>query len=66
MVNICESIDVWIRTAHISIVCLFSAMEKALLFIDNRELPPTWKKEELLGSDDEDQDDDEEVILIVF
>ncbi|KAH3856905.1 AT-rich interactive domain-containing protein 4A-like isoform X2 [Dreissena polymorpha] len=36
------------------------AMEKALLYADNRELPLNWKREELLGSDDEDQGDDEE------
>lgn len=38
-----------------------TAMEKALLYIDSRELPPSWKKEDLLGSDDEDEGDNEEV-----
>lgn len=35
------------------------AMERALLYMDNRELPSNWNKEELLGSDDEDDDDEE-------
>ena len=37
------------------------AMEKALLYLDNRELPSHWKKEELLGSDDETLSDDDDV-----
>lgn len=37
------------------------AMEKALLYADNRELPSTWKKEELLGSDEEEEEVEEEV-----
>ncbi|XP_052766988.1 AT-rich interactive domain-containing protein 4A-like isoform X2 [Mya arenaria] len=36
------------------------AMEKALLYADNRELPTSWKRDELLGSDDDDQDEEEE------
>ena len=36
------------------------ALEKALLFIDNREVPPSWDKEDLLGSDNE-EDESEEV-----
>ncbi|XP_053407670.1 AT-rich interactive domain-containing protein 4B-like isoform X2 [Mercenaria mercenaria] len=36
------------------------AMEKALLYIDNRELPATWNKEEMLGSDDDEGDEEED------
>ncbi|KAL4238041.1 DNA- binding [Mactra antiquata] len=36
------------------------AMEKALLYVDNRELPSSWNKEEMLGSDDEDQEEEED------
>ena len=34
-------------------------MEKALLYIDNRELPVSWNKEDLFGADyDSDFDED--------
>ncbi|XP_041351844.1 AT-rich interactive domain-containing protein 4B-like isoform X2 [Gigantopelta aegis] len=39
---------------------LKTAMEKALLYFDNRELPSQWKREELLGSDDENLSDDDD------
>ena len=32
------------------------SLEKALLFMDNREVPPSWDKESLLGSDDEEDE----------
>ena len=38
-----------------------AAMEKALLFVDNRELPLSWNKEELLGSEDEEPEEVDEV-----
>jgi hypothetical protein len=34
-------------------------MERALCFLDKRELPGSWSKEELLGSETEDAGDDE-------
>ncbi|XP_064621700.1 AT-rich interactive domain-containing protein 4B-like isoform X2 [Lineus longissimus] len=37
---------------------LKSAIEKALLYVDNHELPLSWKKEELLGTDAESGDSD--------
>ncbi|XP_074659928.1 uncharacterized protein LOC141912547 isoform X2 [Tubulanus polymorphus] len=40
---------------------LKSPIEKALLFLDSKELPPSWIKEELLGTDSEGDDDGEEL-----
>ncbi|PVD26271.1 hypothetical protein C0Q70_13941 [Pomacea canaliculata] len=37
-----------------------AAFEKALLYYDNHELPPNWKKQELLGSEDEDEGGDDD------
>lgn len=42
---------------------LIAAMEKALLYVDNRELPVAWNKEEMLGSDDEEVEEEEDVCI---
>ncbi|XP_071080254.1 AT-rich interactive domain-containing protein 4B-like [Haliotis cracherodii] len=39
---------------------LKTALEKALLYFDNHELPGPWKREELLGSDEEEDMGDED------
>ena len=50
----------------ITVICLnITAMEKALLYLDNRELPASWKREEMLGSDEDDADEEEDVSEIV-
>ena len=41
-------------------------MEKALLYIDNRELPPTWNKDELLGPDYESDFIDDKVEFYII
>lgn len=41
-------------------------MEKALLYIDNRELPASWNREEMLGSDDDEQEEEEDVSCCFF
>lgn len=36
------------------------AMEKALLYFDNQDLPPSWDHDELLGTDDDEDFNEEE------
>lgn len=43
----------------------FVAMEKALLYYDNQDLPPSWDHDELLGTDDDEDFNDEEVWYIL-
>jgi hypothetical protein len=38
-------------------------MEKALLYYDNQDLPPSWDHDELLGTDDDEDFNDEEVYI---
>ncbi|ESO93493.1 hypothetical protein LOTGIDRAFT_119273, partial [Lottia gigantea] len=40
------------------IPALKSAMEKALSYFDNNDLPTSWKREDLLGSDDENEEEE--------
>lgn len=40
---------------------LFLALERAVTYSDNQELPSNWEREELLGTDEEDFSDEEEV-----
>jgi len=40
-------------------------MEKALLYYDNQDLPPSWDHDELLGTDDDEDFNDEEVWYIL-